>query len=158
MESPQEPPPEGSAPIPPGGPVGSSPAPGEPAPPPPPPPPARRDDTANVGLRVGAAVLALALAIICAVGIAVMVDVSDTGTCDDVADAQRVIGGYECYDFSSSVKPIVLGAGWIGSVLAGIAAFLALAFTIRGRGGRILLATTGVAAFFLAISIIVAQV
>jgi hypothetical protein len=103
-------------------------------------------------------VLALTLAIICAVGIAVMVDVGDTGTCDQVTNAQRAIGGYECYDFSESIKPLVLGAGWVGSILAGVAAILALAFTIRGRGGRVLLAATGASAFLLAISIIAAQV
>jgi len=137
MESSQTPPPGGSAT---------------------PPPSAPRDDgKANVGLRIGAVVLALALAIICAVAVAVMVDVNDTKLCEDVNRAE-VTGVYECYDFSGSIKPVVVGAGWIGAVLAGVAAFLALAFTIRGRGGRTLLLVTAAAAIFLAISIIAAQV
>ena len=50
------------------------------------------------------------------------------------------------------------GAGSIGAVLAGIAAILALGFSIRGRGGRMLLLVTAAAAIFLAISIVAAQV
>jgi len=149
MESSQTPPPGGSATPPPGG---------EPPHPAPPPPSGPRDDgRANVGLRIGAVVLALALAIICAVAVAVMIDVNDTKLCEDVNRAE-VTGVYECYDFSGSIKPVVIAAGWIGAVLAGVAAFLALAFTIRGRGGRTLLLVTAAAAIFLAISIVAAQV
>ena len=112
MESSQTPPPGGSATPPPGG---------EPPHPAPPPPSGPRDDgRANVGLRIGAVVLALALAIICAVAVLVMVDVNDTKLCEDVNRAE-VTGVYECYDFSGSIKPVVVGAGWIGAVLAGIA-------------------------------------
>jgi hypothetical protein len=146
MESSQTPPPGGSAtPAPAGGPTE-------------PPPRAPEQDTAGVGLRIGAGVLALVIAIICAVAVAVMVDVGDTPICEDVTASQVQIGGYECYDFSGSVKPIVVGAGWIGAVLAGIAVILALGFAIRGRGGRIFLLTTAAAAIFLAISILAAQV
>ena len=148
MESSQTPPPGGSATPPPGG---------EPPPPAPPPSSGPGDGRANVGLRIGAVVLALALAIICAVAVLVMVDVNDTKLCEDVNRAE-VTGVYECYDFSGSIKPVVVGAGWIGAVLAGIAAFLALAFSIRGRGGRMLLLVTAAAAIFLAISIVAAQV
>ncbi len=100
--------------------------------------------------------LALPLAVICAVGIAVMADVGDEGVCEDV-DLRQVSGLYECYDFPASVEPVVLGAGWIGAVLAGVAAILALAFAIRGRGGRPLLLATAAAAGFLILSIVVAQ-
>lgn len=149
MESSQTPPPGGSATPPPGG---------QPPPPAAQPPSGRGDDgRANAGLRIGAVVLALALAIICAVAVAVMIDVNDTKLCEDVNRAE-VSGVYECYDFSGSIKPVVVGAGWIGAVLAGVAAFLALAFTIRGRGGRALLLVTAAAAIFLAISIVAAQV
>ena len=148
MESSQTPPPGGSATPPPGG---------EPPHPAPPPSGPRDDGRANVGLRIGAVVLALALAIICAVAVLVMVDVNDTKLCEDVNRAE-VTGVYECYDFSGSVKPVVVGAGWIGAVLAGIAAILALGFSIRGRGGRMLLLVTAAAAIFLAISIVAAQV
>ncbi|MEZ5155413.1 MAG: hypothetical protein R2718_04805 [Solirubrobacterales bacterium] len=115
-------------------------------------------DTAGVGLRVGAGVLAFVIGIVCAVAVAVMVDVGDTPLCEDVTSARQLVGGYECYDFSGSVKPVVVGAGWIGAVLAGIAAILALAFAVRGRGGRMFLGTTVAAAVFLAISIVAAQV
>jgi hypothetical protein len=146
MESSQTPPPEGTATPPPAG------GPTEP------PPRAPQAETANVGLRIGAGVLALVIGIVCAVAVAVMVDVGDTPLCEDVTSAQQIVGGYECYDFSGSVKPIVVGAGWIGAVLAGVAAFLALGFAILGRGGRIVLATAGAAAVFLALSVVAAQV
>ncbi len=148
MDSSQTPPPGG-------GPATPPPAGGPPAPPA---APAGDDGKAGAGLRVGAVVGAFVLAIVCAVAVAVMVDVNDTLLCDEVGTAQQRIGGYECYDFSSSVKPIVVGAGWIGAVLAGVAALLALAFAIRGRGGRILVLVTAVAGVFLAISVLAAQI
>jgi hypothetical protein len=99
--------------------------------------------------------LALVLAIIAAVAIVVVVDVGDTGTCEEAVVPSA--GTYECYDFSESVKPVVLVAGWIGGVLTAVAAMMALVFTIRGRGGRVLLITTVIAAVFLGISIVAAQ-
>jgi hypothetical protein len=104
-----------------------------------------------VGPRIGAVILALAAAIVCAVGIAVMLDVSDTGICADAAP------GADCYDFSSSAKPFVLIFGWAGSIVAGLTALAALGFTIRGRGGRAVLLGTGLAIVLLAISIIIAR-
>lgn len=124
--------------------MGASPA----APPPAPPP---TDEKAGVGLRIAAAALALALAIVSAVGIAVMTDVSDVGVCADAAP------GSECYDFSDSAKPFVLIFGWAGSIVAGITALIALAFTIRGRNGRPVLVGTGLAVVLLAISVIIAR-
>jgi hypothetical protein len=109
-----------------------------------------------MGARLAALALALALAVICAVAIAVMRDVGDKGVCEEI-DIRRVSGLYECYDFSASVEPVVLAAGWIGAVLAGVAAILALGFTLRGRGGRPLLFVTAAAAGFLVLSIVVAQ-
>jgi hypothetical protein len=105
-----------------------------------------------MGLRIGAVGLAIALAIVAAVGIAVMVDVSDVGVCEDAGFAS------ECYDFSSSAKPFVLIFGWAGSVVAALTALGALAFAIRGRGGRPVLAGTGLAIALLAISVIIARV
>jgi hypothetical protein len=102
-----------------------------------------------VGARIGAVILALAAAIVCAVGIAVMLDVSDTGICADAAP------GADCYDFSSSAKPFVLIFGWAGSIVAGLTALAALGFTIRGRGGRQLVQAIGAAVFFLALTMIV---
>jgi hypothetical protein len=143
MEASKTPPPGGPAtPPPPAGP----PAPGGPA-----------GERAGAGPRIAALLLALALAIICAVGVALMADVADKGVCEEIDRGQVLGTTYECYDFPASVEPVVLGAGWIGSVLAGIAAILALAFTIRGRGGRLLLLVTAAAAGFLVLSIIVAQ-
>jgi len=127
-------------------------------PPPPEPAGAQRqgdDDRAGVGFRIGAVVLFFALAIICAVAAIVMADVGDKGVCSEVRAQSGLI---ECYDFSESVKPIVLAAGWAGAVLAAIAALLSLAYAVRGRGGRILVATTITAATLLIVSIAIAQV
>ena len=130
-------------------------SPAQPPPPPPPtqaPPTAPEDDRAGAGWRLAAVVLSLALAIVAAVGIAVMTDVSDVGVCEEASF------GSECYDFSESAKPFVLVFGWAGSVLAALAALGALAFAIRGRGGRPMLIGTGIAVALLAISIIIARV
>ena len=106
---------------------------------------------AGAGQRIASVLLAIALAIVCAVGIAVMVDVSDTGIC---ADASL---GSDCYDFSDSAKPFVLGFGWAGSIVAGLTALAALGFAIRGRGGRPVLVGTGLAVVLLVVSIAVAR-
>jgi hypothetical protein len=133
-----------------------SPPPGASATPPPDGVPAPADDRAGVGARVAAVVLALALAVICLAGVAVMIDVADQGLCEEL-DLNRSAMVRECYDFPRSVEPIVVGAGWAGSILAGCAALLALAFTVLGRGGRILLATSAAAVVLLAVSIIAAR-
>ncbi|MCB0875419.1 MAG: hypothetical protein KDB46_04395 [Solirubrobacterales bacterium] len=121
-----------------------------------PPPRAPTEDVAGVGPRIGAGVLALVLALVAFAAVATVIDVGDKGVCGDLSNQSR--GFYECYDFSNSVKPVVVGAGWIGGVLAGIAAILALAFAVRGRGARVFLGTTASAAVFLAISIVAAQI
>lgn len=115
-------------------------------------PPPAAEEKSGTGLRIGAVALAIALAIVCAVGIAVMIDVSDVGVCEDVVLAA------ECYDFSGSAEPFVLIFGWAGSVVAGLTALGALAFAIRGRGGRPVLIGTGIAVVLLAISVIIARV
>jgi hypothetical protein len=109
-----------------------------------------------VGPRVAAVALALALAIICIAGIAVMIDVADKGVCEEL-ELRPGTMARECYDFPHSIEPVVIGAGWAGSILAGCAALLALAFTVLGRGGRILLVTSAAAAVLLAASIIAAR-
>lgn len=125
----------------------------------PPAPRARPSDPGKAGavLRVGAVPLALILAFVAAVAISVLVDVGDNPVCDEITSAQRAVGGYECYDFSGSVKPIVQGAGWLGGIVTAVAALLAAAFAIRGRGGRLLLAAMGAGAALLGISILAAQ-
>jgi hypothetical protein len=113
-------------------------------------------ESSQTGPRIAAAVLSVILAIVCVIVVIVMADVGDKGTCEGI-DPAAIRGTYECYEFSESVKPIVLAAGWIGGVLTGVAALLSLGFAIRGRGGRILLMTTAAAAFLLAVSILSAQ-
>ncbi|HET6830080.1 MAG TPA: hypothetical protein VFH44_01900 [Solirubrobacterales bacterium] len=142
MEASQTPPPGGSANSPPAG----GPAPGGEG----------RDERAGVGARVAAVVLALALAIICFAGVTVMTDVADKGLCEEL-ELTRIAGIHECYDFPESAEPVVLGAGWAGSILAAVAAIIALAFAVLGRGGRLLLAVTAAAVVLLAVSIVAAR-
>ena len=105
--------------------------------------------------RVGAVLLALVLAFVCAVGVAVMVDIGDTTPCADVQSISDLNDEGECYDGSDTKKTIALVLGWPGSALAGIAALLALGFAIRGRGGRTLVMTIAAAALLIAASLII---
>ncbi len=139
MESSQTPPPSGS-------------------PTPPAPRAAAGDDgKAGAGLRIGAVLLALVLALVAAVAITVMVDVADRSVCSEPPKADELIGGYECYDFPGWAKPFVFGAGTLGGIVTALAALLALAFTIRGRGGRLLLIVTAAGLGLLVISVLFAQ-
>ena len=95
--------------------------------------------------------LAIVLAFIAAVAVATMLDVGDRGVCGDSALS-------DCYDFSSSAKPLVLAFGWAGAVVIAFSAPVALAFAIRGRGGRDLLGLAGFGAVLLAISILIARI
>lgn len=111
---------------------------------------------AGAPLRIGAFLLALVLLFITAVAVIVMLDIGSTATCTDVraGDALPNEDG-ECYDGSSTVKTIALVLGWPGSVLAGLATLLALAFTFTGRGGRRLMLTIAAAAILLGLSLII---
>ena len=143
MESAQTPPPGGSATPPPaGGPTA-------------PPPRAAREETAGVGLRIGAGLLALVLAFACAVFVSVMVTLGDTGTCDEVlAGTAQPNSDGECFDGSSTMKAVSLVFGWPGAILAGVAALLALAFAVRGRGGRMLLIAIAGAVLLIGLSMV----
>jgi hypothetical protein len=127
--------------------------------PPPPPPPPTREDRAGGGWRVLAVILALALAFACAVMVVAMVDIGDTPTCDDVLSGEAAVpADGECFDGSSTQKTISLILGWPSAVLAGIAALVALFFTVSGRQGRLVLQLTGAAIVLGALSILIGSV
>jgi len=110
---------------------------------------------AGVGRRIGAGLLALVLAFACAVFVSVMVQLGDTATCDDVlAGTAQPNSDGECFDSSNTLKTVSLILGWPGSILAGVAALLALAFAVRGRGGRPLLVAIGGAVVLIALSMV----
>jgi hypothetical protein len=115
------------------------------------------DGKAGAGLRIGAVLLALALALIAAAAITIMVDVADRSVCSEPPKADELVGGYECYDFPGWAKPFVFGAGMVGGIVTALAALLALAFAIRGRGGRLLLIVTAAGLGLLVISVLFAQ-
>lgn len=111
---------------------------------------------AGVGARSGAVIGALVLAFLAAVAVLVMVQVGDTATCDDVLAGKADFNDDgECYDGSSTTKLIALVLGWPGAVLAVVATFLALAFAIRGRGGRRLVQVIVAAAVLLGLSLLI---
>ena len=117
------------------------------------PPPENRK--AGALLRIGAVLLAIALAFVCAVGVVVMLDIADTTSCEDVRTVADLNDSGECYDGSDTTKTIAMILGWPGSIMAGIAALLALAFAIRGYGGRRLGIAIAIAAVLLGGSLII---
>jgi len=111
---------------------------------------------AGVGLRIGAVLLALVLAFITAVAVVVMIDIGELTPCADIgSDLSLLNDEGECFDGSSTSKTISLVLGWPGAIMAGIATLLALAFAVRGRGGRQLGIAIGVGAVLLGLSLII---
>jgi hypothetical protein len=102
--------------------------------------------------------LALALALIAAAAITIMVDVADRSVCSEPPKADDLVGGYQCYHIPGGAKPVVVGGGRVGGIVTALAALLALAFAIRGRGGRLLLIVTASGLGLLLISVLFAQV
>lgn len=116
-----------------------------------PPPEARKP----LGPRIVAGLGALVLLFVALIAILVVADVADTTPCDDVQTAADLNDEGECYDRSAGVKTIVLILGSIGALATVAAAGLALAYAIRGRGGRPLLQAIGVAVVLLALTMII---
>jgi hypothetical protein len=124
------------------------------------PPPEPVEEKAGAGARAGAVVLALIFAFAAAVMIAVMADIGDTPTCEDIRTGEATLepGETECFDGSSTEKTASLVLGWPSGILGAIVVLLSLAFAIRGRGGRPL-AITAVAAVVLGgLSILVGSI
>ena len=137
------------------------------APPPPPPaeptvPPARPAGKAPGSMRALAVVLAIVLAFGAAIIIAVMADLGGRPRCDDTAAiikaAATHAGKVKCFDVGATQQVITLGLGWVGGVLGGIAALLALAFAITGRRGRLVLQLTAAAIVLSGLSILVGSI
>ena len=151
-----------------GGPSGApTPAPAEPVPAPAEPVPggpplggpaptgaAAAEPKARALARVGAVLLALLLAFGAAVMIVAMVQIADAPLCEDVS---LFTTEDECVDASGAGKTAVLAFGFPGGVLAAIAAFLAIAFAVRARGGRLLAMIAIPAVVLCVVSIIVTR-
>ena len=104
-------------------------------PPPPPPPEPVVDKKASGGMRALAVLFAIVLGFAAAIVIAVMVDLGSSPICEDVGGALNPTE--DCYDISSTAKPISLVLGWLGGVLGAVGAILLLRFAITSRGGRL---------------------
>jgi hypothetical protein len=103
-------------------------------------------------------VLALVLAFGAAVVIIAMSDINGKPRCDDtaaiVAKARQNPGKkVRCFDGSAAKKTIVLGLGYVGGIIAALAALLALGFTVTGRRGRPVLMLTAAAIVLIGLSI-----
>lgn len=131
-----------------------------PAPPPPPPtPPATSGpEKAGVGARLGVAVLALVLLFLAAVAVIAVVDISNLTPCQDVTSLSQLDSDGQCFDGSGAKKLIVMILGWPGAILACVSVLLAVAFVIRGRGGRMLVTTIGAAVVLFGLSIIIGAI
>jgi hypothetical protein len=106
--------------------------------------------------RVGAVVLALILAFVTAVMVIAMLDIADTATCADVqAGIAMPNEDLECYDGSKTNRTIAVILGLAGAALAGLATLLALAFAIRGYGGRPLAGAIIAGAVLIALALII---
>lgn len=115
-------------------------------------------DTTKAGAlaRIGAVILALVLAFVTAVMVVAMLDIADTDTCADVfGGAGQLNADGECYDGSDSTKTISVILGLAGALFAGLATLLALAFAIRGRGGRPLVGAIVVGAVLIALALLI---
>jgi hypothetical protein len=96
------------------------------------------------------------LAFGCAVMIVAMGDISDTPTCQDLADATFAAG--ECFNGSSLQKAVTLGLGWTSGVMAGVAALIALIFVVTGRYSRLTLQLAALAVLLGGVSILTGSV
>jgi hypothetical protein len=106
--------------------------------------------------RIGAVILALVLAFITAVAVIVMIDIGELTPCEDVTNPLTQLNDEgECFDGSSTSKTISLIVGWPGTILAGLAALMALGFAIRGTGGRQLVMVIIAAAVLLGLSLVI---
>lgn len=105
--------------------------------------------------RVVAVILALVLAFITAVAVIVVVDIGELTPCQDVTSPAQLNDEGECYDGSDGEKTIAQVLGWPGAALAALAALMALAFAVRGRGGRPLLIVIAVAVVLLGLTLII---
>jgi hypothetical protein len=128
------------------------------------PPPESAERKAGAGARAGGVVLALIFAFAAAVMVAVMIDIGDSPRCDDQQAVREALAEatpgeeVECFDGSSTQKTASLVLGWGSAAIGALTVLLALAFAIRGRGGRPL-AIAAVAAIVLGgLSILVGSI
>jgi hypothetical protein len=107
-------------------------------------------------------VLAIVLAFAAAIMIAVMADLGGRPRCDDTAAVVKAAaehnGRVKCFDVTATQRTITLVLGWVGGVLGGIAALLALAFAITGRRGRLVLQLTAAAIVLSGLSILIGSI
>ena len=107
-------------------------------------------------VRIGAVLLALVLAFVAAVAVVVMIDIGDLTPCSEIgSDISLLNEDGECFDGSDSERTISLVLGWPGAIVVALAALLALAFAVRGRGGRPLLTAIIVGAVLLGLSLLI---
>jgi hypothetical protein len=133
-----------------------APPPADPPPPPPPPPPP--SDRASRGRRALAFLGFLVLAFGCAVVVVAAADIGKTPTCADVNAHKADPYKGKCFDGGSTKKAVSVGLMWPGGVLAGVAALLALVFTVTGRNGRRVMLVTAAAIVVSGLGILIGSI
>ncbi|MGI8727421.1 MAG: hypothetical protein ACR2K6_07045 [Solirubrobacterales bacterium] len=114
---------------------------------------------AGVGARVGAAFGALLLAFLAAVAVIAMADIGSLTPCEDIgSDASLLSADGECFDGSSTRQTLTLIVGWPGAALAVASVLLAIAFVVRGRGGRLAIGAILAGALLFGLSILVGSI
>ena len=132
-----------------------APPPADPPPPPPPPP----SDRASGGRRSLAFLGFVVLAFGCAVMAVAAADIGTTPTCADVQSGKAAVpSDNQCFDGGSTKKAVTVGMMWPGAVLAGIAALLALVFTVTGRNGRRVMLVTAAAIVVSGLGILIGSI
>lgn len=129
------------------------PAPQQPAAPPPPPAAPTDDGKASGGIRALAGLGAIVIGFGAAIVIAVMVDLGSSPICEDVGGA--LAPTEDCYDISSTAKPISLGLGWAGGIIGVLAALALLRVAFTGVGGRLAAQLSGAAVALSVLSIVI---
>jgi len=98
-------------------------------------------------LAFGAAVMAVAAA-----------DIGKTPTCADVRSGKELPRDGKCFDGGSTKKSISVGLMWPGAAVGGLAALLALVFTVTGRNGRRLMMVIAAAIVLSGLGILIGSI
>ena len=104
-------------------------------------------------MRVLALIAAIVIGFAAAIVIAVMVDLGSSPICEDVGGAAAPTE--DCYDISSTAKPISLVLGWAGGVAGVLAALALLRVVFTGVGGRLAVQLSAAAIVLSGLSLII---
>lgn len=118
-----------------------------------------RASRAGVGPRLLAVAGSLVLAFLAAVAVIAMADIGALTPCEEaIGNPSLLSADGECFDGSSTEQTLSLILGWPGAALAVASVLLALAFVVRGRGGRLPIIAIVAGAVLFGLSILVSSI